>query len=106
MYKRQGPLQLPPDTLSPQAAHIQKCIHCQQVIFIGTKSGGISLHIGGDEGLGFPDDCLISAALQILREELVEICVIPVSYTNLDVYKRQAPAQQSFGLAGIVEKNL
>ena len=61
-------LQLPPSAFGAQAAHLQQGVHRQQVVLIGAKGGGVSLHIGGDEGLCLPDDRLTPAALQILRE--------------------------------------
>ena len=73
----EDPLQLPPGAFGAQAAHLQQSVHRQPVVLIGAEGGGVGLHIGSDEGLGLPDDRLTPAALQILREELVEIGVVP-----------------------------
>ena len=46
------------------------------MVLVGAEGGGVGLHIGGDEGLGLADDRLIPAALEVLREKLVEAGVV------------------------------
>ena len=73
----EGPLQLSPGAFGAQAAHLQQGVHRQQVVLIGAEGGGVGLHIGGDKGLRLPNDRLTPAALQVLRQKLVEIGVVP-----------------------------